>query len=166
MEDKISFAARSPHGQGLRQWWESLEDDREARAQLRRASDITAITLTPGFQRLVRRLTSIGLPAQLNVMQQERLAAIAGVLAHIRHADERRLPETMRGTDKAKVSELRFRRLLESPSIDDLYVGLRRILPLVDHSADPNLLANDIWFWGDKVRKEWAYAYPWDEKAG
>lgn len=163
MDDKISFAIASPYGQALRQWWESLADDREARAQLRRAPDLTAVTLTPGFQRFFRRMASRGFPSQPGVNQQERLAAIAAVLAHLHHADSRRLPETMMGPDKPKVSELRFRRLLESPSIDDLFVGLRRTLPLVDHCADPNLLANDIWFWGDKVRKEWAYAYPWPE---
>lgn len=161
MSPTVSFDSNSAVGQVLRDWWESLRDDKASRAQLRRAPDLTRVVLTPGFQRLVRRLRARGFPAQLSPDQQDRLAVIAGVLAHLASADGRRLPDAMRGDDKPKVSELRFRRLLESPTLDDLFSGLRRTLPLIGAAADPAKLANDIWFWGDTVRKQWAYEYPW-----
>jgi len=162
MDVNISFSRSSPLGNALLRWWEGLDGHREDRAQLRRAGSLTAVTLTPGFQRFYRFLLAYGLPEIRSDSQRDRLAAIAGVLAHIRQQDERSFPASMAGEgDKPRVSELRFKRLLESPAINDLLVGLRRTLPLVGHGADPSKLANDIWFWGDKVRKEWAYAYPW-----
>lgn len=165
MDDKISFSRDKQLGNALLRWWEGLDGHREDRAQLRRAASLTAVTLTPGFQRFYRFLLANGLPELNADGQRDRLATIAAVLAHIKTRDERNFPASMREGDQQKVSELRFRRLLESPAIDDLFVGLRRTLPLVGYAADPNRLANDIWYWGDKVRKDWAYAYPWPEKS-
>lgn len=165
MDEKISFSRDKQLGNALLRWWEGLDGHREDRAQLRRAASLTAVTLTPGFQRFYRFLVANGLPELNADGQRDRLATIAAVLAHIKKRDERNFPASMREGDQQKVSELRFRRLLESPAVDDLFVGLRRTLPLVGHAADPNKLANDIWYWGDKVRKDWAYAYPWPEKS-
>lgn len=165
MDEKISFSRSTALGNALFRWWEGLESHREDRAQLRRASSLTAVTLTPGFQRFYRFLLTNSLPELKAEGHRDKLAAIAAVLAHIKKGDERSFPASMRDGDKQKVSELRFRRLLESPAIDDLFVGLRRTLPLVGHAADPNKLADDIWYWGDKKRKDWAYAYPWPEKS-
>ncbi len=166
MNDKISFSPETALGKALRHWWDSLDDDREARAQLRRAHDLTAVVLTPAFQRFRHLMIARGLSEQMNDDRWDRLGVIAGVLSHLKQASDCRLPAAMRGEDKPKVSELRFRRLLESATLDDLFVGLRRTVPLIDATADPNQLANDIWFWSDRVRKQWAYEYPWPEKAG
>lgn len=165
METKITFSRESHLGQELFRWWSGLAENRGDRAQLRRASRLEDVVLSPAYQRLYRLLCAHGLPADLSDSQRDRLAVIAGVLAHINEASGRRFPEEMRDGDDLKVSELRFRRLLESPTMDDLFVGLRRILPLINRRADPVRLANDIWFWGDTVRKQWAYAYPWPAKA-
>lgn len=165
MDEKISFSRDKQLGNALLRWWEGLDTHREDRAQLRRAASLTSVALTPGFQRFYRFLVANGLSEVNADGQRDRLAVIAAVLAHIKKRDERNFPASMREGDQQKVSELRFRRLLESPAIDDLFVGLRRTLPLVGHAADPNKLANDIWYWGDKVRKDWAYAYPWPEKS-
>lgn len=178
MEYSISFAITSALGKTVRKWWEAVNDEdqsedkrlilvsRGERAELRRAADITAVTLTPAFQRFFRLLVKHGFPEQSAPWQQDRLAVIAGILAHVRGAVDKRMPEAMKGDDGPRVSELRFRRLLESPSMDELYIGLRRVLPLIEKKADPNRLAEDIWHWGNRVKKEWAYAYPWPEKAG
>ena len=94
------------------------------------------------------------------------LAAAAGLLAHVREADERSLPVAMsqRDGDKPRVSALRFRRLLEAPDVDTLFTGLRRTLPLLQHRADPLALTTDVVNWGDRVRKRWAYDYDWPEQ--
>jgi CRISPR system Cascade subunit CasB len=67
--------------------------------------------------------------------------------------------------DKPVVSELRFRRLLESPDIDALFTGLRRALPLIGYRCDPLALATDVVNWGDVVRKRWAYGFDWPDRA-
>lgn len=160
----LNFRADQAWGEILLGWWRQLDDDAGGRAALRRAPDLTAVVLQPAFQRLHRRLLAAGWPAGPGA--GDRLAAAAGLLAHLREANEQTLPQAMsqREADKPRVSELRFRRLLEAPDVDTLFVGLRRTLPLIAHRCDPLALATDVVSWGDAVRKRWAYAYDWPEK--
>jgi len=160
------FRPQQAWGDILLAWWRGLADDTGGRSALRRASDITAVVMLPAYQRLHRRLLTAGWPDR--PWQRDRLAAAAGLLAHVREATDQSLPAAMsqHEADKPRVSALRFMRLLESPDIDALFSGLRRTLPLVQHRADVLALANDVVDWGDEVRKRWAYAYDWPEKAG
>lgn len=160
----LTFRSQQPWGDILLNWWRGLADDTGGRAALRRAGDLTAVVLSPAYQRLHRRLRAAGWPDA--PWQNDRLAAAAGLLAHVREADARSLPAAMsqRVGDKPCVSPLRFRRLLESPDVDTLFTGLRRTLPLLQHRADPLALANDVVAWGDAVRKRWAYDYEWPEQ--
>ena len=57
------------------------------------------------------------------------------------------------------VSELRFRRLLQERDIDRLYASLIRVLRMLNRKANPLRLAQDVYYWNDRTRKEWAYAY-------
>lgn len=162
-------------GKVLVEWWNELKDDRGDRAILRRASSITSIVMSRPYQGLHRRLCKVGWRGEDNYDRNDHLAAAVGLLAHVRNDDPRRpFPEAAsgeRGNSKAEVSErvpvseLRFVRLLESPDIDALFVGLRRVLPLIDHSVDVAGLANDIVYWGDTVKKRWAYGYKWPDKS-
>jgi CRISPR system Cascade subunit CasB len=149
----------------LPDWWRRLDDDTGGRAALRRAPDLTAVVLQPAFQRLHRRMLATGWPE--GAWAGDRLAAAAGLLAHLREADALPLPKAMsaREGDKPRVSELRFKRLLESPDVETLFIGLRRTLPLIQHRCDPVALADDTVNWGDSVRKRWAYDYDWPAKA-
>lgn len=161
----LNFRAEKAWGELLLNWWRQLPDDTGGRAALRRAPDLTAVVLQPAFQRLHRRLLSAGFPAGQG--PGDRLAAAAGLLAHVREADDLSLPKALsqRDGDKARVSELRFKRLLESADVDALFAGLRRTLPLIGHRCSPIALTHDVVNWGDRIRKDWAYAYEWDQKA-
>jgi CRISPR system Cascade subunit CasB len=170
----ITFAQDSPLGLALLDWWRGLDADRGSRAVLRRADSVTAIMLSPAFQRLRQRLLHAGWPGGTQPgWRDERLAAIAGLLAHVTENDDRPLPLAMskapgdKPGDKPPVSELRFLRLLESPDLDALFSGLRRVLPLMRDRADVLALAQDVLFFhsGDSVRKRWAYSYQWPEKS-
>lgn len=165
----IQFNKETGIGKVLLDWWEGLEDDRASRAILRRASSVTAVALTPSYQRLYRRLCDAGWASQTKSYHNDRLAAVVGLLAHVKQGDERSLAKGMsrrdEDGDRPCVSELRFRRLLESPDIDSLFTGLRRVLPLMNHGVDVLALANDLVHWGDAVRKNWAYQYDWPEKS-
>lgn len=160
----LSFRAQQPWGEIVLRWWRNLDDDTGGRAALRRASDLTAVVMSPAYQRLYRRLRAAGWPDA--PWQNDRLAAAAGLLVHVRELDERSLPVAMsqRDGDKPCVSPLRFRRLLESPDVDTLFTGLRRTLPLLQHQANPLALATDVVGWGDRVQKRWAYEYDWPEQ--
>lgn len=165
----MQFNKETAIGKVLFDWWEGLEDDRAGRAILRRASAITAVSLTPPYQRLYRRLCQVGWAEQAKPYHNDRLAAVVGLLVHVKRNDERAPAKSMslrdEGGDRPCVSELRFRRLLESPDVDALFTGLRRVLPLMDHGANVLTLANDIVHWGDVVKKRWAYDYDWPEKS-
>jgi CRISPR system Cascade subunit CasB len=167
MRDNISFRSETALGKALLRWWEGLKEYRGSRAELRHAHDLTAIVLTGAYQHLYRTLLAFGWPEEdkpENNWRNERLAAIAGLLARVKEDDSRKLPVAMSEDERPAVSELRFRRLLESPSTDELFTGLRRALPLLGHKANVLNLANDVLFWGDAVKKRWSYTYRWPAK--
>ena len=161
----LNFRPQQAWGDIVMNWWRGLAEDTGGRAALRRANDITAVVMLPAYQHLHRRLRAAGWPDR--PWHNDRLAAVAGLLAHVREPAEHSLPAAMsqREGDKPRVSALRFIRLLESPDIDALFVGLRRALPLLQHRADVLALATDVVNWNDEVRKRWAYAYEWPDKA-
>lgn len=158
----LNFRPQQVWGELLLNWWRGLAADTGGRAALRRAPDITAVVMLPAFQHLHRRLLAAGWPdPPWQSEQNDRLAAAAGLLAHVREHCELTLPVAMSEGDKPRVSPMRFMRMLESPDIDALFGGLRRALPLLEHRTDVLALTTDIVNWNDDVRKRWAYAYNW-----
>lgn len=159
------FNTQSHIGKTLLEWWQGLDEDRAGRAILRRAPSITAVALTSPYQRIYRRLNAV----DLTELQRDRLAAVIGLLAHVEQNEDKAVAKSMssqtEGSDRPRVSELRFLRLLDSPDLDALFIGLRRVLPLMGHSANVLALANDVIYWGDAVKKRWAYDYEWPEKS-
>lgn len=150
-------------------WWHALSDEaargqlKADRAILRRCENLTDVTLSAAFQRVYWTLHAANTGPAWAPWQQERIAALVALSAHVRGAGALSLPramhQTVGGSDRAGVSELRFKRLLESPDIDSLFTGLRRVMPLIDHQVDVGSMAQDVFGWGDGVRKRWAYAY-------
>lgn len=163
-------------GRVLHAWWREVTQDRDkgsaraARAIIRRAHDITAVTLTQPYQQLFQRLRDAGWDDRF-AASNDALAAVAGLLVHVEtDAVQMSLAEAMSqcpaGSTKPYVSEARFRRLLEAPDIDALFSGLRRTLPLMSAGAPVLVLAEDLLSWArpeqrDEVKKRWAYRYAW-----
>lgn len=155
-------------------WWAALQSERASgqaradRAVLRRAADLNAVACTPAYQRLYRRLVEARGGAGWPSFQQERLAAVVGLLAHVKTNAESSLPKAMStesGQDNP-VSALRFQRLLEAPDAEALFSGLRRSLPLIKGGVSVLSFADDIFGWSPHIQKRWAYDYRWPEKAG
>lgn len=163
MSDQLTHDSAA--GKRLLEWWQGLEDDRATRAILRRSDSITSVTLSIPFQRLYRSLRAVGWNAEDKSYLNDRLAAAVGVLAHVKQNADSKPAKSMsqreQGADRPAVSELRFVRLLESPDLDALFAGLRRVLPLMDGAVNILALTNDILNWGDRVKKDWAYSYDW-----
>ena len=167
MEEKISWSAESHLGKMLHKWWLGLEEDRASRAVLRRCSTLDAVTLSDAYQRFYRYMLACNAwPTDAASWQNDKLAAIAGLLAHVKTDDTQRLPIQMSELDgdRPQVSELRFCDLLKIETTDDLFVSLRRALPLIGHKANIYQLANDVYRWGDNTKKQWAYSYRWPVK--
>ena len=167
MEEKISCAAENHFGKVLHKWWLGLEEDRASRAVLRRCATLDAVTLSDAYQRFYRYMLACNAwSADAVPRQNDKLAAIAGLLAHVKTEDAQRLPIKMSelSGDRPLVSELRFRDLLKIETTDDLFVSLRRALPLIDNKANIYQLANDVYWWNDNTKKQWAYSYRWPVK--
>jgi CRISPR system Cascade subunit CasB len=153
----LSFAPDKPVGQALQDFWKTLQENRGERAELRRCRSPNEVVLTPMFSRFCCRLQAL---MEKEAYWQDRIAAILGLLAHIETESPLRLPEQMseRKGEGVVVSELRFRRLLQCDR-DKLYGSLIRVLHMLNQTANIFDLAGSVYFWGDKVKKDWAYLY-------
>lgn len=166
MEEEKSTSVKSLFAEPLFDWWEGLKNDRASRAVLRRCATLDAVILSDAYQRFYRYMLGCGWPENASEWQRDKLAAIAGLAAHVKKEDTQRLSIRMSELkgDRPLVSEIRFRDLLKVETTDDLFTRLRRILPLVDHQADIKRLADDVYGWNDSTKKRWAYDYQWPIK--
>ncbi|MFT3857518.1 MAG: type I-E CRISPR-associated protein Cse2/CasB [Aquabacterium sp.] len=156
-------------GKALIEWWQSLEEhDRGGRAELRRASSVYDALMCPAFQRLQRRVAAINPEAFQQPYQLDRLAVVCALMAHVKTRGDLAMPKAMSHKKSADgrnpVSELRFKRLLDAPDDDALFTSLRRVLPLIDEQVDLLSLAASVLNWGQRIKREWAYAYDWPAK--
>lgn len=154
----VKINSESALGKMLYSFWQSLERDKGARAQLGRCKSIAEVIMTPSFQHLCARCDSL-LPDIWN--SRERLAAIVGLMSHIKvHQSGIKLPEQMAQSkgDRPLVSELRFRRLLQR-DFDELYTALIRILRMLNGEANLYDVSTSVLYWGDSIKKEWSFAY-------
>jgi len=140
-------------------WWKALEHDRGARAELRRTGELTDVALSPSFIRLRLRLMST------QWTNADAIALVAGVLARVRTDDPPagsyavRMARPRHKGGNAPVSGMRFRRILQARERSDLYPRLIRAIALTDNEAPVLSLSRDLYWWGDRVRREWAFAY-------
>ena len=161
MKDTSSWLtiARDREAAGrLLSWWTGLEHARGDRAELRRCHDIVDLGLCEGYHRLRLALEPHGR------VDNRRLAVVAGVLSHLReHDGSAGLPAQMarraEGTDRARVSGLRFKRLLAVEQADALLGPLTRVVRLLRGRANAVSLAEGVLGWGQGIRTCWAYDY-------
>ena len=150
------FASDAPATRILIDWWENLDQDKGTRAELRRCERPEDIMLHPAYARLHNRLAAT---LSGSWQWEYRLARVIGLLVHVRNRDNSRPLAKQMGGNPPKVSELRFRRLLQCQH-DDLYPRLRRILGMLDEKkANLPDLIDSAFHWNDRTRKDWALAY-------
>lgn len=142
----------------LLDWWRNLEDNRGDRAALRRAASIDQVIFNPAFHRLWRGLK--GTPWQL----AERVALIAALAARVReHRPEKpfaaQLGTPHGGREKAALSGLRFRRLLQARDPGQLLQGCSRAITMCGSKVNLPNLAESVYWWGEGVQKRWAFDY-------
>jgi CRISPR system Cascade subunit CasB len=157
------IAGKFDPGMIARDWWNVLDGgderkrDRGAFAELRRSADPLDLAFARGFNRL---------HIDLKVGNQDwpllRAAAIANVLAHVREDDSRAVARALgpQADNAGEVmSEGRFRRLLQSEEGEDLTRNLVRAVKMLKGKANVADLARAIWWWNDRVRRDWAFRY-------
>lgn len=142
----------------VKEWWASLEKDKGGRAELRRAKKLEQVFFSPAFHALYRKLRST------DWYSKEKIALMVGVLAHVKtHTGAMSFAAQMaspgKSGSKAKVSGLRFRRLLQNKTPNDIYGPLIRIVRLLDKQANVPDLAQSLYWWNDRTKQDWAFAY-------
>jgi len=183
MEQKTDLTFSQPEVRdSLLTWWKELDNVRGERAVLRQCHTPLEVVFTPAFHRLKIRLEPFG---SVSPDHMENLAIVAGVLSYVKEyrykghernfqqsfAVQMASPPLKWGREKrACVSDLRFRQLLKIDDPDKLYPAMIRFVRLLGGSVDIVSLANGIYWWNERTKKEWAYAYyenaPNEEKLG
>lgn len=160
-----------------RSWWSDLQRyaadekrnptaDTAALARLRRCAGPAEAMGEAATLDLFRRL---GLS---NARDLPRVAVIAMVLAHVR-TDKTRDETTKRtlsaiqsvgrskpdAPDSARMTPLRFRRLLACRHDGDLVGEMRRFVALAGKAVNVGDLAASLFFWGECIRARWAFDY-------
>lgn len=159
----VSFSSSDqPDSQALVEWWKSLERDPGGRACLRRSRSPDEVAFCPSYHALLRHLREAGYPVGPGVAQ--RIAPVAGLAAHVKQTNARaplasQMATAAEGQNKARVSGLRFRRLLEKREAGDLYLPLMRAVKMLDGNCNLLDLARSVFWWNDKTRMEWASRY-------
>lgn len=155
----LSFRKDSPEKQILLEWWRKLEDNRGDRAELRHCKNLIEVAFTPAYHRLRLELMQYG-----NV-DNEGLALVAGLLSHVKPPNDgtakfaEQMAQSKNTSESAKVSGLRFRRLLKIKTKDKLFPALIRIISLLGNSANLISLAESVYYWNENTRKKWAFDY-------
>jgi CRISPR system Cascade subunit CasB len=153
----------------VKKWWKEMQPASEEEgqpnrrgelAELRRCKSLEELLLVPRFQVLRRELRKAGFPAE---QKYPAMAAIAGVLSHVKQITELTFPAWLaqpKGIGgEPRLGELRFRRLMSCKTLDELFPALIRVLPLADNTAPIASLAHDLYYWNDRTRQKWTFAY-------
>lgn len=166
----VEFSPSNELGRVLTDFWFGLKDNSGARAELRRCKSVNQVVMTPTFQRFCQfKLRPL---MKSEEMWEDRMAAIVGLIAHLKPEAESSVLGSKGNTvdlfvgqmadlvsaDRPLVSELRFRRLLQNDRAD-LYQSMIRVIRMMKGGANLYGLAESVFFWGDGIKKRWAYAY-------
>lgn len=149
------------------QWWQTLTGqhpskketgkDRAARARLRRALPEDAVCEEATLQ-LFRAL-------RLPQSRLPRIATLAATLATVREDD--RLPfgrrigrEKIEDEQSASLSFLRFKRLLDAESEEEIATSFRRAIGIAGFSANVREIATLLLFWeNEATRRRFIFDY-------
>ncbi len=150
-------------------WWRAMQPDPETRrpgdraalARLRRCTSVAEAMQDPASIALFRRagssnpddLPTIALAA--SVLAQVRKNAPGVPVARQIGPDDPDHPET------ARMSPLRFRRLLETATPDERLIAFRRLVAFAEGTLDLRDLAAALLGWTEERRRRWVYDY-WD----
>ncbi len=145
-------------------WWKTLNEHRGDRAALRRCRTPAEVAFTPAFYRLKAKVSP--------ELDPEKLAAVAGILAHVDSLPETEKRETIAGVfarpadggTAPRISDPRFRRLLRVADYDytELYPMVTRLIRQLDRKVPTSAVPSLIWgvySWNQNTKRRWAEAY-------
>lgn len=154
----LRFDKDSPELQALDVWWRLLDDNRGDRAELRRCGTLAEVVFTPAYHRLRQIVRRSG------EVQDDGLALVAGLAARVKnnvmdHTVAEQMATGKLDGGSARVSGLRFRRLLKVKDREDFFTAMGRVIALLGGVVNLQSLAQSAYFWNDRTRKQWAFDY-------
>jgi CRISPR system Cascade subunit CasB len=157
-KEYLSFKKDSPEVKKLIEWWKGLDNDRGERAILRRCHNPTEVVFSPAYHRLRQELRLLG------TVDDDKLALVVGLTARIKPPEDNSgsIAEQMatgKSDDSARVSGLRFRRLLKIKDRETLFTSMTRVIALLGSSGNIQSIAQCVYCWNDITRKQWALDY-------
>lgn len=153
----LKFDNNSPEMQAFAAWWQALNDNRGDRAELRRCATLTEVVFTPAYHRLRLAIGKYG------AVNADALALVAGLSARVKdNVEGISIAEQMatgKADGSARVSGLRFRRVLKVKEPEALFSAMSRIVALLGGAVNLQSLAKSVYFWNDVTLKKWAFEY-------
>lgn len=153
----LRFDKDSPEYQSLALWWRDLDNNRGERAVLRRCRELTDVVFSSAYHRVRLAVSNFG------YVDDDGLALVVGLTARVKDdvptssiADQM---ATGKADGSARVSGLRFRRLLKAKEREELFISMTRIIALLGGAVSLQSLAQSVYFWNDRTRKQWAFDY-------
>lgn len=170
---ELSKKAQSSVGDTAAAWWRRNCDpvlgDPATRARLRRCRSAQEAITIPAAIALARRLAPAACASDERV---ERALGLTRVLAHVtRNVPERAMRaagwqsfpsdkrEVEAASERPRLSEARFRRLLLTGRGEELVTAFTRLLALLGGETNVRSLAEAFWYWDDKTKRCWAFDY-------
>ena len=162
-----------------RDWWRvtisDADGDRGLRAQLRRCAtplDAVGVPAAIGLARRLGRIPDAGAPAWKQ-RECERALGLAIVLAHVRAESGKPLMRTLgwgvfpydkkeadAGAERPVLSELRFKRFLQTEGEDELIAAFVRLIAWADGETDVANLSRVFLRWDeDRTKRDLALVY-------
>ena len=145
-------------------WWhKAINADtgrtRKTRAELRRTDRPLAVLGVEAVHDLNRELDAAGYRLRQKPDGPDRLALIAVALAHVKEGRGATAAHRFGAGNRKPLSEMRFNALIRTDTPRELIRPLVRALTIIGGGADVRKLANDLYWWGDKVRTDWCFDY-------
>ena len=138
-------------------WWKKINEDqhRGSRAELRRSKRTTEVLFVPLGMELVYYLKGYN---------SSRVAALAAILAHVKEDNSRRIARDIgrkkfENKDDVKLSEVRFKRLLQIETADELLLFMVRVVRQLKGVVNVEDMAESVIFWNLKCKERWAFDY-------
>ncbi|MBU1566272.1 MAG: type I-E CRISPR-associated protein Cse2/CasB [Proteobacteria bacterium] len=135
-------------------WWNWLDKNRGDRARLRRVESPDDALLTAAFSRFLSGMPeSWAEPGHLPAS-----AMVASILAHVRENQTTsnfatQLATPIAGSDKPRMSELRFQQLQKSHEPAEFSRRLLRAVRMLDGNVNILSLTNDVLHWMHEYQK-------------
>lgn len=154
---KKIFAPANKSGKILVHWWSDLQDNRGARANLRRARTLSDIMFVPEYHRLYNTL-------HLDTRSRKRVALIAGVCSCVEENTKSSFVSMLAAPrngahSKPVLSGLCFRQLLAINEPEELHTAMVGIVGLLGKKTNICDMARTLYWWGNSTKQNLAFKY-------